>query len=306
MYKILAAMLFVLLLASTVHASPFTGKHDAEQNVKTEQTVAPQTPGLFAAPYSKLLRQVNTAQRALRKEMSSLGREIKRNPNGKSFWSFLMFSFLYGIIHALGPGHGKSIVFSYFLGRKGTLWKGVLMGHLLTAVHTLSAIAVVLGAYYLLNLKGSTALSSASQPLSTASYYLIIGLGVFIVLHTLYELAGTLKKKQPNISDANNRGIITVSVVAGLVPCPGAAILLSFALGLGLLTTGLLGTLFFTLGMGITTSLFGIFSIHSRKMLMHVAGHGSSMMTFLHSSLALIAGLIIIGTGWIMVSATHL
>ena len=306
MYKFLTAFLFVLLLATAAHANPFTGKKTTNQAVATEKSVAPQKAGIFATPYSKLLRQVNTAQRSLRKKMSTLGREIKRNPNGKAFWAFLMFSFLYGVIHAIGPGHGKSIVFSYFLGRKGTLWKGVLMGHLLTAVHTLSAIIVVLGAYYLLNLKGSTALTSASEPLRATSYYLIIGLGIFIVLHALYELAEKLKKKQPQNVNADNKGIVTVSIIAGLVPCPGAALLLSFALGLNLLATGLLGTLFFTLGMGITTSLFGIVSINSRKMLMHVAGRGSTMFTVLHSSLALLAGLIIIGTGWMLVTAMHL
>lgn len=306
MQKFLTAILFVLLLTTVAHANPFTGKNATKQTVATEQSVAPQKAGFFATPYSKLLRQVNTAQRSLRKKMSALGREIKRNPNGDSFWAFLMFSFLYGVIHAIGPGHGKSIVFSYFLGRKGTLWKGVLMGHLLTAVHTLSAIVVVLGAYYLLNLKGSTALTSASEPLRATSYYLIIGLGVFIVLHALYELVEKRKKNQPQNKKANSRGIITVSLVAGLVPCPGAALLLSFALGLNLLTTGLLATLFFTLGMGITTSLFGIVSINSRKMLMHVAGRGSTMITVLHSSLALLAGLLIIGTGWMLLTAMHL
>lgn len=306
MHKVLLTAILILIFATAVQASPFTGG-GAKSHSKTtlEQPVQQQhEAGFFALQYSKLLRKVNLAQRSMRSKMTSLGREIKKNPNGKAFWAFLLFSFMYGIIHAIGPGHGKSIVFSYFLGRKGTLLKGVLMGHLLTAVHTLSAVTVVLGAYYLLNLKGSRALSSASEPLKATSYYLIIGLGIFILLHALFEALPS-KKSEPK-KEANNKGIVTVSVISGLVPCPGAALLLSFALSLNLLATGLLGILFFTMGMGLTTSLFGIASIHSRKMLMHVAGRSSKAISVLHTSFSVIAGVVIISTGWLLVATSSL
>ena len=307
MYKILLACILSLTIVCAAQANPFTGGKSSAGKEKRIQTVQQQpTVSFFAVPYSKLLRKVNAAQRTMRSKMTALGREIQRNPSGQVFWSFLLFSFLYGVIHAIGPGHGKSIVFSYFLGRKGTLWKGVFMGHLLTAVHTLSAVIVVLGAYYLFNIKGSRALSSANDPLRETSYYLIIGLGIFLVLHALYELFQRVKKQQGAPREADSKGIIGVSVASGLVPCPGAALLLSFALSLGLLGTGLLGTLFFTLGMGITTSLFGIASIHSRKALMYVAGRSSKLVATLHTSLAVMAGCVIIATGVMLLDAMTL
>lgn len=305
MQKIFLAALLALLLVTVAHASPFTGKHSASKTNVEQTELQQHKAGFFALQYSKMLRTVNLAQRAMRSKMTTLGREIKENPNGKAFWSFSLFSFLYGIIHALGPGHGKSIVFSYFLGRKGTLLKGVLMGHLLTAVHTLSAVVVVLGAYFLLNLKGSRALSSASEPLKMTSYYLIIGLGIFILLHALYEAIARYRKDSSTKKEADNKGIITVSIISGLVPCPGVALLLSFALSLNLLTTGLIGAVFFTMGMGITTSLFGIASIHSRKMLMHVAGKSSTAVAILHTSFSIIAGTVIIATGWLLIATSQ-
>ncbi|SIN89284.1 nickel/cobalt transporter [Halodesulfovibrio marinisediminis] len=306
MRKICITILLMLVLATAAYANPFTGQTSSGTAKTVEQTVQQQhEAGYFALHYSKVLRKVNLAQRTMRSKMTSLGREIKKHPSGKAFWAFMLFSFLYGIIHALGPGHGKSIVFSYFLGRKGTLLKGVVMGHLLTAVHTISAIVVVLGAYFLLNLKGSRALSSASEPLKMTSYYLIVGLGIFILLHALYEAFSRNRKKANARKEADNKGIITVSVISGLVPCPGVALLLSFALSLDLLTTGLLGAFFFTLGMGITTSLFGIISIHSRSMLMHVAGKSSTAAAFLHTSFSVIAGTVIIATGWLLIATSQ-
>lgn len=305
MQKIILATLLTLFFVTAAHASPFTGKHGTDKTTVKQMEQTQHKAGFFALQYSKMLRNVNTAQRAMRSKMTTLSREIKAHPNGQAYWSFLLFSFLYGVIHALGPGHGKSIVFSYFLGRKGTLLKGVIMGHLLTAVHTLSAVVVVLGAYFLLNLKGSRTLSSASEPIKMTSYYLILGLGIFILLHALYEAFARYRKKSSPIKEADNKGIITVSIISGLVPCPGVALLLSFALSLGILTTGLLGTVFFTMGMGITTSLFGIASIHSRKMLMHVAGKNSTAIAVLHTSFSIIAGAVIIATGWLLIATSQ-
>lgn len=304
MQKVFIAFVLIMLLTTAAHANPFTGKKPATSHTVQQTVSTDHEAGFFALQYSKILRKVNLAQRAMRSKMTTLGREIKENPTGKTFWAFMLFSFLYGIIHALGPGHGKSIVFSYFLGRKGTMLKGVLMGHLLTAVHTLSAIIVVLGAYFLLNLKGSRALSTASEPLKVTSYYLILGLGIFILLHALYEAYERTKKEAHKNTEAKNKSIITVSIISGLVPCPGVALLLSFALSLDLLGTGLLGALFFTMGMGITTSLFGIISIHSRKMLMHVAGKSSSGVAILHTSFSLMAGVVIIATGWLLIATS--
>ncbi|WP_290919033.1 hypothetical protein [Halodesulfovibrio sp.] len=304
MQKIFIALILTMLMVTAANANPFTGKKPASSHTVQQTVDTNHEAGFFALQYSKILRKVNLAQRAMRSKMTTLGREIKENPTGKTFWAFMLFSFLYGIIHALGPGHGKSIVFSYFLGRKGTMLKGVLMGHLLTAVHTLSAIIVVLGAYFLLNLKGSRALSTASEPLKVTSYYLILGLGVFILLHALYEAYERTKKESHKNTEAKNKSIVTVSIISGLVPCPGVALLLSFALSLNLLGTGLLGALFFTMGMGINTSLFGIISIHSRKMLMHVAGKSSSGVAVLHTSFSLLAGLVIIATGWLLIATS--
>ncbi|MEZ0574804.1 nickel/cobalt transporter [Halodesulfovibrio aestuarii] len=304
MQKILIFTLFVLISVTTAYASPFTGGENTGHTTREHVDQTQHEAGFFALQYSILLRNVNLAQRAMRSKMSTLGHEIKTHPNGQSFWFFMLSSFLYGIIHALGPGHGKSIVFSYFLSRKGTLLKGVIMGHLLTAVHTLSAIVIVLGAYFLLDLKGSHALTSASEPLKVTSYYLIIGLGIFILLHALYEAVVRIRTNGSVKKEADNKGLITISIISGLVPCPGAALLLSFALSLNILTTGLLGTIFFTMGMGITTSLFGIISIHSRKILMHVAGKSSTAIAVLHTSFSVIAGLAIIATGWLLVATS--
>jgi len=83
-------------------------------------------------------------QKALKEYLVQSSKTIRENPYGKSFWLFLGFSFAYGVIHALGPGHGKSIVVAYFLSRPGNYPQGILLGNTLTFVHVFSAVTVVL------------------------------------------------------------------------------------------------------------------------------------------------------------------
>ena len=54
-----------------------------------------------------------------------------------------LLAFAYGVLHALGPGHGKVFVVSYFLSRDAQIMRGLLMGLQIAAFHVLSATVVV-------------------------------------------------------------------------------------------------------------------------------------------------------------------
>ena len=68
--------------------------------------------------------------------------EQRRSPQ-TFFWG-LLIAFSYGVLHTLGPGHGKAIIISYFVGQGGSLQRGLAMGVRIAVFHVLSAIAVVL------------------------------------------------------------------------------------------------------------------------------------------------------------------
>ena len=65
-----------------------------------------------------------------------------RNSSGP-LWTGLLVAFIYGLVHTLGPGHGKAVVISYFVGEGGGLMRGVGMGTRIAIFHVLSAIVVV-------------------------------------------------------------------------------------------------------------------------------------------------------------------
>ena len=63
--------------------------------------------------------------------------------NNHSLGLYLLFffiAFLLGALHALTPGHGKSLVAAYLVGSKGTLRHAVILGAIVTLTHTGSVI----------------------------------------------------------------------------------------------------------------------------------------------------------------------
>lgn len=48
----------------------------------------------------------------------------------------LLLAFVFGAIHALTPGHGKTLVAAYLVGERGTIWHALYLGLITTATHT--------------------------------------------------------------------------------------------------------------------------------------------------------------------------
>jgi len=70
--------------------------------------------------------------------------EILKRPNLP--FQFVLFAFLIaiflGAMHALQPGHGKTIVAAYLIGSRGTVWNAIFLGAIVTITHTLSIIVL--------------------------------------------------------------------------------------------------------------------------------------------------------------------
>src|SRR5258706_8939401 len=58
-------------------------------------------------------------------------------------------AFLLGAVHALSPGHGKTLVAAYLVGSRGTMRHAVLLGAVVTFTHTISVFALGLGTMFL-------------------------------------------------------------------------------------------------------------------------------------------------------------
>ena len=130
------------------------------------------------------------------RQFSGLIRAAKTD--GSAAWSLFGLSFLYGIFHAAGPGHGKAVISSYVVANEETWKRGVALSFASAFLQAVVAVAIVGVAAALLNATAAT-MSRAVNIIEIFSYGLIILIGLrllwvkgraFIgVLRTLYRPA---------------------------------------------------------------------------------------------------------------------
>ncbi len=97
-----------------------------------------------------------------------------------AFWVLGGLSFLYGVFHAAGPGHGKVVIGSYMLATERQLRRGVLLSFAAAMLQSLVAIVFVGIAAALLGLS-TAAMGNAVQWLEITSYGLIVLLGLWLI-----------------------------------------------------------------------------------------------------------------------------
>ena len=135
-------------------------------------TPRPQMP---APPVGGVLGWIFAKQAEFYRQFSSLIRAAKAD--GSAAWSLLGLSFLYGIFHAAGPGHGKAVISSYIVANDETWMRGVVLSFASALLQALVAVMVVGIAAALLSATAAT-MSRAVNVIEIVSYSLIILIGV--------------------------------------------------------------------------------------------------------------------------------
>ena len=106
--------------------------------------------------------------------LSGLIRAAKTD--GSALWALMGISFLYGIFHAAGPGHGKAVISSYLVANEETWRRGIVLSFASALLQAVTAIVIVGVAAALL---GATAkmMGDTVRVIEIASYALIVLLG---------------------------------------------------------------------------------------------------------------------------------
>ena len=126
-------------------------------------------------PTTGVLGWIFAKQAAFYRQFSGLIRAAKAD--GSAAWSLFGLSFLYGVFHAAGPGHGKAVISSYLVANGETWRRGVVLSFASALVQALVAVVLVGIAAVLLNAT-STTMRGAVNVIETASYALIIVIGL--------------------------------------------------------------------------------------------------------------------------------
>src|SRR5262249_43834266 len=109
--------------------------------------------------------------------------------SGRGIWVLLVLAGFFGAVHALAPGHGKTLVAAYLVGEHGTVWHALVLGLVTTITHTG---AVLILAAVLLYLYRDAVPAKVQMVLGVGGGLLIAGLGFWLLLRRVAGGAGPI------------------------------------------------------------------------------------------------------------------
>lgn len=168
--------------ASATGSQPAAPATRRASDVAASTAVAVIDPAVSANVHISLLDRIFGTIALKQKEfyhklVSSL-RAFRTNPHAG--WLLIGISFLYGIFHAAGPGHGKAVITSYVVANNETLRKGIVLSFASAFAQALTAIVLVGGLAIVFNLT-SVAIQDTAWWFEVGSYLLIIWLGGWLL-----------------------------------------------------------------------------------------------------------------------------
>lgn len=265
-------------------------------------------------------------QREANAQISTHMNAIERGDDLGAFFLGLGIAFAYGIIHAFGPGHGKVIIVSYFLGRDAQISRGVLMAVQVAIVHVIAAVVIVWFADTLL--RNGLGMSLAEVPgVRAGSFLIIAAIGLYMLYQAFRAALGyidpsevghghshgaaahghshshahaepaqqamyahshghshghghsyahdtvanetsggsVVSKSTSGVVEASRAESSLMAFAAGVVPCPGAVLIMLYAVANDMIYPGFLLVGAMSIGIGLTICLLGVGAIMARQ-----------------------------------------
>lgn len=241
-------------------------------------------------------------QQTLKGKIAKMIRQLKQGESNHLFFSILSLTFIYGMIHAAGPGHGKSIIFSYLVGKKDPQIKRTLaLCWFVPVAQGLSAMAVIYGIYYLSLGSLVSTFQKASRHANLISFSLILGIGIALLTIKIRSIQQHKKHaKDEDSKDVKRRSNLPLILTLGVTPCPGVMILLTFLLAMRLNELAIFLVAAMTAGMAVTISFIGIFTAYSKKKLLQTIEKKGKKLHQIEDILEITGALLLVTLGAVL------
>lgn len=170
-----------------------------------------------------------------------------------------------GLVHALTPGHGKSIIFAYFLGQRGSVLDGLRIAATAALTHGMIAVLLVL-------LVGR-AISPLGRPTGAAAWLEVVAGAIVTAVGTLYVVLSVHELRRPGDHLHHvpaSRPLLAVAM--GLLPCPLTIIVVGAAVAQGAAVGGIALAAGISLGAAVTIGAFGLLGLALRAGGLALAG----------------------------------
>lgn len=280
--------------------------------------------------WPQILMQSVVWQRNLHVEMTGLLQQVSSQPHRIGL-ALMGFSLIYGILHALGPGHGK-VVIATFLATHPTKMKTSMQLTIAAAVLQ-GGVAIALVTVMLMALRlSSRQLHLSSFWLEKCSYLLVIGLGMWLCWRAIGRIITLLRKPRLTVHrlvplsekaghqhsehcgcghqhvpdsamldkavSGKTKALVVLSM--GLRPCSGAIMMLLFSKVIGVYWWGVLSAMAMAVGTAVTVTGMALLVQMSRTLALKLSKNAQGSQKLARAALSLAGGLLLLVTGVIL------
>jgi nickel/cobalt exporter len=313
------ALLAGFAAAAGAQTSPF-GRGAPTAPASPESRPADTKPADFTLAdrwYAALRRWQSELTRSLATEVRAYKEQRALAP----VLGLLLVSFLYGVAHAAGPGHGKMATAAFFGANRAGAAQGITMSALIGFIQALSAIVFV-GAFALLFRVSQTETVRSVLYVEAASFALIAGVGLWIAWGGIVG-RGCTHSHAPALAhaglahdhghahhhhdhhrhapqataNASFASMLPVALASGIRPCTGAILVLLFTLSQDIFEIGVLATFVMSLGTFLVVAAIGLAAIYARRAASRAGGRNERVANAAQRAIGLAGGLVVFAFG---------
>jgi ABC-type nickel/cobalt efflux system permease component RcnA len=191
----------------------------------------------------------------------------------------VVVAFALGAVHALSPGHGKTVVAVYLVGAHGTPWHAAFLGGMVTFTHT---VTVFFLGFVTLFLSHYVLPETIFPVLGAISGVSIVCIGAALLWKRTVGQARGMPHSHGGLVHDHGDGhvhshvpegevgmasLVALGASGGLVPCPSALVLLLSAVSLGRTGLGLILLVAFSAGLAMVLTAIGLAVLYAKHWL---------------------------------------
>ena len=226
------------------------------------------------------VRKIRALQAQYLNQVTENLRSLKQDKAALISVSLILLSFLYGLLHAAGPGHGKAVISAYLLSSKAELKQGIQIAFFASMMQAITAIILVFTGLFIFK-SSIRQINQNFAYFELFSYLLILSLGVYLFLINIKKALNRHPKSKlhqhdedcgcghehipaPRPSYTIKQKLLTIASI-GIRPCTGALIILILAHSLALYWVAIFATFIMALGTFITIAIVATFAVSVQK-----------------------------------------
>lgn len=274
------AMLLLTLIAYPAAANPFTAP-------------AAGSPGTSGLPPTQPVRSgtanpdLVSVQASLHERLGNLMTAWERSAGAGAAWGIIGAAFLYGVLHAFGPGHRKTVVFSLYLAKSAPAWEPAGTGIALAVLHGGASVLLMLA------LKGVQGAVSARA--DSIAVWMEGGAYALLILAALALAVGAARSLVTGKHSHGREGAsVGTILLTGIYPCPGAILVLVLAVSLGTLVVGIMAVFAMSVGMSVPIIAAGYLAWFGRSGVFFALKRNEALLARLSAAVELAGYLVLL------------